>query len=148
GESFVASVRDVSDRREAGQALRRRGQRTRPLLDNMLGRLITIDQARVIHSAKPAGPPLLGYAGGQLLGHPLAPRVAESVGDRAASLRAAFPRAIGRISEWRGRRKSGEEFPFELSMFEFKGAGGSRHFAGSVRDVSERHAVEKLKQEF
>ena len=32
-------------------------------------------------------------------------------------------------------------------MFEFKTTDG-RHFAGSVRDVSERHAVEKLKQEF
>jgi CheY-like chemotaxis protein len=32
-------------------------------------------------------------------------------------------------------------------MFEFKTAEG-RHFAGSVRDVSESHAVEKLKQEF
>jgi signal transduction histidine kinase len=70
------------------------------------------------------------------------------VGDRAAYLRIAFARAIGRITEWRGQRKNGEEFPFELSMFEFTGGGAGRHFAASVRDVSERHAVEKLKGEF
>jgi PAS domain S-box-containing protein len=147
GESFVASVRDVSERRLAEQALRQSEQRTRSILENMLGGLITIADGGVIESVNPAAGRIFGYEPAELVGRPLAVLVPESVGDKAAFLSHAFPRAIGRITEWRGRRKNGEEFPFELSMFEFKG-GTERHFAGSVRDVSERHAVEKLKQEF
>ena len=51
GDSFVASVRDVSERRLAEQALRQSEQRTRSILDNMLGGLITIDEA-----AEPSNP--------------------------------------------------------------------------------------------
>ena len=148
GDSFVASVRDVSERRAVEQALRQSEQRTRSILDNMLGGLITIDADATIESANPAAERIFGYEPGELVGRPLAGLVPEAVGDRAAYLRTAFARAIGRITEWRGRRKNGEEFPFELSMFEFTGGGAGRHFAGSVRDVSERHAVEKLKGEF
>jgi PAS domain S-box-containing protein len=147
GESFVASVRDVSERRLAEQALRHSEQRTRSILDNMLGGLITIDEGAMIETVNPAASRIFGYEATELVGRSLAVLVPESVGDRGAHMKQAFARAIGRITEWRGRRKSGEEFPFELSMFEFKTADG-RHFAGSVRDVSERHAVEKLKNEF
>ena len=148
GDSFVASVRDVSERRAAEQALRQSEQRTRSILDNMLGGLITIDADARIESANPAAGKIFGYEPAELVGRSVAMLVPESVGDRAAYLRTAFARAIGRITEWRGQRKNGEEFPFELSMFEFTGGGAGRHFAGSVRDVSERHAVEKLKGEF
>jgi len=147
GDSFVASVRDVSERRAAEQALRQSEQRTRSILDNMLGGLITIDAAAVIESANPAAGRIFGYDPAELVGRSLTTLVPESVGDRAAYLRSAFGRAIGRITEWRGRRRSGEEFPFELSMFEFQ-TGEGRHFGGSIRDVSERHEVEKLKREF
>ncbi len=148
GDTFVASVRDVSERRAAEQALRQSEQRTRSILDNMLGGLITIDAAATIESANPAAEAIFGYERGELVGRALTALVPEGVGDRPAYLRTAFARAIGRITEWRGQRQSGEEFPFELSMFEFTGGGEGRHFAGSVRDVSERHAVEKLKGEF
>jgi PAS domain S-box-containing protein len=149
GESFVASVRDVSERREAEKALRQSEQRTRSILDNMLGGLITIDEGANIESMNPAAEAIFGYTAAEVVGRSLAMLVPESVGDRAAHLRSAFARAIGRITEWQGLRKNGEVFPFELSMFEFTtGGGGGRHFAGSVRDSSERHAVEKLKQEF
>ena len=148
GDTFVASVRDVSERRAAEQALRQSEQRTRSILDNLLGGLITIDAEANIESANPAAEAIFGYERGTLVGRPVTMLVPESVGDRAAYLRTAFARAIGRVTEWRGQRQSGEEFPFELSMFEFTGGGEGRHFAGSVRDVSERHAVEKLKGEF
>ncbi|HEV7499635.1 MAG TPA: PAS domain S-box protein, partial [Vicinamibacteria bacterium] len=148
GDSFVASVRDVSERRAAEQALRQSEQRTRSILDNMLGGLITIDAEANIESANPAAEKIFGYEPAEMVGQPVARLVPESVGDRAAYLRTAFARAIGRITEWRGQRKSGEEFPFELSMFEFTTGSAGRHFGGSVRDVSERHGVEKLKGEF
>ncbi len=147
-ETLVAIVRDVSERRAAERALRESEQRIRSILDNTLGGLITVDEAGTIESVNPSAAKIFGYETSELVGQHLAALVPESVGDRRAYLREAFARAIGKVTEWRGQRKSGEEFPFELSMFQFESAGAGRHFAGSVRDVSERHAVEKLKQEF
>jgi signal transduction histidine kinase len=63
------------------------------------------------------------------------------------ALREAFKRAIGRITEWEGRRRSGETFPFELGMYEIKNDSG-RRFGGHIRDLSERREVERLKKEF
>ena len=44
----------------------------------------------------------------------------------------------------RKRHERGEVFPFELSLFEFRTAEG-RRFGGSIRDISERREVERLK---
>src|SRR4029078_12845085 len=83
-------------------------QRTRSILDNMLGGLITIDAEANIESANPAAGKIFGYEPAELVGKPLALLVPESVGDRAGYLRTAFARAIGRITEWRGARHARE----------------------------------------
>jgi signal transduction histidine kinase len=67
--------------------------------------------------------------------------------DKWTFLKAALPKALGRVTEWEGRRKGGQVFPFELSMFEFETDAG-RRFAGSIHDASERREVERLKKEF
>ena len=148
GSTLVAILRDVSDRRATERQLRESEQRTRSIIQNMLGGLVTIDEGGTIESANVAAGRIFGYEPAEMVGRPLAMLVPTSVGDKRAYLKEAFARAIGRITEWRGQRKGGDEFPFELSMFEFTASTPGRHFAGSVRDVSERHAVEKLKQEF
>ena len=51
----MASVRDVSERRAAEQALRQSEQRTRSILDNMLGGLITIDDGAQHRVGQPRG---------------------------------------------------------------------------------------------
>jgi signal transduction histidine kinase/CheY-like chemotaxis protein len=67
--------------------------------------------------------------------------------DFKGTLREAFKVAISRITEWEGRRRNGEVFPFELAMYEFETAAG-RRFGGHIRDLSERREVERLKKEF
>ena len=119
GDSFVASVRDVSERRTVEQALRQSEQRTRSILDNMLGGLLTIDADATIESANPAAGKIFGYEPAELVGRNVATLVPESVGDRAAYLRTAFARAIGRITEWRAGGRTARCSRSSSSMFEF-----------------------------
>ena len=143
-----AILRDVTERRRTEERLRVSEARTRSIIDNMLGGLITLDGSGKIESINPAGERIFGYRLEELVGQHLALLLPDpQAGDKAAYLKAEFPKALGRVTEWQGQRKNGERFPFELSMFEFDTEAG-RHFAGSIRDVSERHEVERLKKEF
>lgn len=143
-----AILRDVTERRRTEERLRASEARTRSIIDNMTGGLITLDGSGKIESINPAGERIFGYRREELVGQHLALLLPDPPGlDKASYLKAAFPKALGRVTEWQGRRKNGEVFPFELSMFEFDTEAG-RHFAGNIRDVSERHEVERLKKEF
>jgi PAS domain S-box-containing protein len=143
-----AILRDVTERRRTEERLRASESRTRSILDNMLGGLITIDAKARIESVNPAAERIFGYRQGELVGQHLTALVPEVPGqDKWTFLKSAVPKALGRVTEWEGRRKGGQVFPFELSMFEFETEAG-RRFAGSIHDTSERREVERLKKEF
>jgi PAS domain S-box-containing protein len=137
--------------REVGRRtaeLRESENRSRSLIGNMLGGLVTIDQAGRIELVNPAAEEIFGYAEGELIGRHVTSLIPTHVRQRSPDfLRQAFKESIGRVTEWEGVRKNGEVFPLELSFFEFDDPAG-RHFAGSVRDISERREVDRLKNEF
>jgi len=148
----LASVADEIalgiDRARAAEALRASEARTRAVVDHLMEGLVVVDETAIIRAVNPAAERIFGYAAAELVGRPLAVLAPESAGpDASRFLREALRRSLGRITEWEGRRKSGEIFPFELSLFEFRTPEG-RRFGGSVRDVSGIREVERLKKEF
>jgi PAS domain S-box-containing protein len=143
----IAIIIDRSERFEAEQALREREEELRSILDNMLSGLVTIDTQATITSVNVAAEAIFGYRQEELVGKPLTLLLPPDVENPHEFLQNASREALGSVSEWRGRRKNGEVFPFELAMFEFRSASG-RQFGGSIRDITERQAVEKLKSEF
>jgi len=144
----VLTFQDSSERKRAENALRENEASMRAVIDNMLGGLIVIEPSGFIERVNPAAEQMFGYTKDELVGQHLALLVPPQAGpDPRVFLKAAAGKALGRITEWEGRRKSGEVFPFELSMFEFTTNTG-RHLAGSVRDISEKREVERLKKEF
>jgi PAS domain S-box-containing protein len=148
----LASVADEIalgiDRARASEALRASEARSRAVVDNMMEALIIVDDKIIVRAMNPAAGRIFGYAAEELLGQPLALLVPESMmDDPALFLREAKRRSLGRITEWEGRRKNGAIFPFELSLFVFETPEG-RRFGGSIRDISERREVERLKKEF
>jgi len=148
----LASVADEIalgiDRSRASEALRASEARTRAVVDSMMEGLLVVDQDIVIRSMNPSAERIFGYRADELVGQSLSRLVPDSASSDALSfMQEARRHALGRITQWEGRRKSGEQFPFELSLFEFRTPEG-RRIGGSVRDVSESREVERLKKEF
>ena len=139
--------RDVTERRRSEEALRASEAFARAVMDHMLEGLVIVDEANVIISVNRATEGTYGYRRDELLGQHLGMLLPGPMADMDAFLREAGRTSLGRITEWEGRRKNGEVFPFELSLFAFE-AGGRRFFAGAVRDTSERREVDRLKKEF
>ena len=145
---LYAAGRDITPAKIAERELRSSEARTRSIIDNALGGLITTNGEGIIDTANPAAERMFGYSSGELAGRSVATLVAreyESPGHCIAHLRDA---ALGRITEWDARRRSGEVFPCELSLFEFSTAGDERHFAAHILDLSERNEVERMKKDF
>ena len=139
---------DISARKRTEEALRASETRMRALIDNMLAGLLMVDGQGVIQLANPAAERMFGYARDELNGKPIRTLVPEKHGtDVALSLREAMGKAMGRTTEWEGRRKNGDVFPFELALFQFETPEG-RRIAGSFVDVTQRREVEQLKKEF
>ncbi|HJW15279.1 MAG TPA: PAS domain S-box protein, partial [Thermoanaerobaculia bacterium] len=148
----LASVADEIalgiDRSRATEALRASEARTRSVVDHMMEGLILVDERSVVRAMNPAAGRIFGYGANELVGKPLSVLVPESSSPEASGfLKEAHRRAVGRVTQWEGRRKSGEVFPLELSLFEFRTSEG-RLFGGSVRDISQGREVERLKKEF
>jgi PAS domain S-box-containing protein len=136
------------DRKRAEEALRASEARTRSVLDNMLEALVVVNEDSVIEAVNPAAEKTFGYPAAQLVGQHLKTLLPRGrMPDAEGYLRDARKRALGKVTTWEGRRKNGDLFPFELSLYEFTTAHG-RSFAGHVRDLSERHEVERMKKEF
>jgi len=134
--------------RKTARKLDRSEEQMRRLVEHMLEGLIVVDQRTVIESVNPAAARMFGYEPAELIGQHLGILLPPSARhDAEAYLRDGRRRAIGRLTEWDGRRKDGDVFVFELLLFAYETPGGLR-FAGHVRDLSERRKLERMKQEF
>ena len=148
----LASVADEIalgiDRALASEALRSSEARTRSVVDNMLEGLILVDERSIVRAINPAAERLFGYRAEELVGGSLSTLVPKSLSPEPLTfLKEAQRLALGRVTQWEGRRKNGDVFPFELSLFELRTPEG-RWFGGSIRDISESREVERLKKEF
>ncbi|HEX5126814.1 MAG TPA: EAL domain-containing protein [Rhodocyclaceae bacterium] len=134
-------VRSESAARQANQALESEERRVRAVLDNIGDGIITMDTGGLIRSANPSSCHIFGYAQHELLGQEMAKLIPAAMRDqhRANLLYRQDDEsreAHGAI-ELAGLRKSGTEFPLELSMTHVN-IGGEILFVCIVRDISER----------
>jgi PAS domain S-box-containing protein len=140
--------RELLEHRRTGEVLRTSEARSRAIFDYMIGGLITFDAGSRIESVNPAAERIFGYSQGELVGRSVAILLAETPpADAEAHLRRVHRMAIGRVTEWHGRRKNGEPFPFEVALFRFEDPEGER-FAANIQDISERREIDRLKSEF
>jgi len=136
------------DRGRSAESLRASEALTRSIIESMLEGLVITDTSLRIHSVNAAAERIFGYERGELLGQPLSCLIPNAGSDAPQEfVRQAKIRAMGRVTEWQGRRKNGDVFPMELSLFDFWTSEG-QHFGGSVKDLSERREVDRLKREF
>jgi PAS domain S-box-containing protein len=140
--------RELLEHRRTEETLRASEARSRAIFDHMIGGLITFDGGSRIESVNPAAERIFGYSEGELGGRSVALILADAPpSDPEPYLLSVHKVAIGRVTEWQGRRKNGETFPFEVALFRFEDPAGER-FAANIQDISERREVDRLKSEF
>jgi len=152
GESiFVGIIRDIPRRKAAEIALCASELRLRSILDTVPDAIVIIDKRGSIQSFSPAAERLFGYAEGEVTGRNIGllmpspyREVHDGYLDRYLETDERRIIGIGRVVV--GLRKSGEIFPMELQVGEFR-IGGARFFTGFVRDLTEQQQAQRRIQD-
>jgi diguanylate cyclase (GGDEF)-like protein/PAS domain S-box-containing protein len=118
------------------------------IISNVMDGIITINESGEILGFNPAAEHIFGYSLQEIMGQNLKMLMPEPQrSEHDSYLRRYSLTGKGKILGVRGRevtavRKSGEEFPMELSASEMM-LGGQRYFIGIVRDITERKRAEQ-----
>ena len=150
----LATVHDITRRRQAEEALTREGlrlreneARLRAIVETAVDGIITINEHGIIDTFNSAAERLFGYRAAEVIGRNVsllmpAPYRAQHDGYLARYLTTGEKKIIGLGREVLGLRKDGSTFPMELAVAEMR-IGERRMFTGMVRDISERKRVEE-----
>ncbi len=138
--SILGEGRDITERRQAREALRASDERHRAILRTTLDGFWLTDAAGRLLEVNEAYCRMSGYSEAELLGMRASDlEVEETAADVAARMQKIVTQGEDRF-ESRHRRKDGSLFDVEISV-SYQAAGGGR-FAGFLRDVTEQREVE------
>lgn len=152
-QSIFCVAHDITERKMAEATLKASEQRVRAMLDNMLVGVITARKDGVIESINAKMEEISGYSIDEIEGRQIGSLFAQSfaASDSGSPFNSDQRQAANEDSlasvEDEIKHKSGHFVPVELSQTEFQAAEGQR-FLVNVFDISERRAIEKMKQEF
>ena len=111
------------------------------VLDSAQDAIISIDPRGTVTLFNRGAERIFGYAADEVVGRNLTMLMPQPYRDEHAAHvegyeRTGIAEAIGRVRDVHARRKSGEEFPIELSVSEAR-VGDDRIYTAIIRDVSE-----------
>ena len=148
GTVRVTAIRDVTERKQAETALKRSEARNRAIVDTASDAILSMKTDGIVSSFNQGAENIFGYEAGEVVGRPLKMLMPERLRESHA---AGFRRYMetgeahvvgGGTVELAGLRKSGEEFPLELSLGEMR-EEGEQSFTGIIRDITERKQIEE-----
>jgi len=139
---------DISERKQADEAVRESEGRTRGILENVADGVITMGEDGRVESFNLAAEKMFGYAASEIIGR-MVTKLMTGIDRRLHSsyvrgyLRAGHSKILGvGPRELIARRKDGSTFPISLAVGEVK-TGGKRQFVGSIRDISQSKEAEE-----
>ncbi|MDR3635124.1 MAG: PAS domain S-box protein [Isosphaeraceae bacterium] len=152
-------VRDITERKQADEALRRSEEEFRQMaehardgearlaaiLNTAADAIVTIDARGTIQSVNATAERMFGYTAAEMIGQNvkmLMPVPYRDEYDRALAryLQTGEKQIIGIGREAEGRRKDGTNFPVDLAVSE---VGHLKLFTGLIRDISRRKELER-----
>ncbi len=138
---FTKIARDITERKQAEEAVREAAVRLKAIVDTAVDGIITIDEHGTVESMNPAAETIFGYSHQEVVGQNVAmlmpdPERAEHGQYLDNYLQTGKAKIIGSVRELRGRRKDGTIFPMELAVSETRLAL-RRIFTGIVRDITD-----------
>jgi PAS domain S-box-containing protein len=134
---------DITDRKQAEDALRASEERTRMIVDTALDAVVTIDSSGLITGWSPQAESTFGWtraeAVGRLLAQTIIPPRHREPHRRGLAHYLATGEAVvlGRRIEISALHRGGHEFPVELAITPLR-AGEHMAFSAFVRDITER----------
>lgn len=153
---WIGTCIDITESKRADEQLRESELRFRSVVQSTPDAIILADGDGNIIFWNNSAKIVFGYEEEEVLGKPLTILMPEHYRDahlrgleRVRSTGETYvgkKNYVGKISELRGLRKDGSEFPIELSRAAWK-IGDKMFYSGHVRDITERkHAEEQLRR--
>ncbi|MER3446773.1 MAG: hypothetical protein C4291_07990 [Candidatus Dadabacteria bacterium] len=145
--AIVSVVEDISLRKRLEQALRESEERYRTLVETAKSAIISIDKEGMIILFNPAAEELFGYSIEEVRGKELTILMPERYRDLyrvglKSCVETGSSDILGKTVEFLGLRKSGEEFPIQVSVSACK-IGGHTVFTAIIFDITERKNLQE-----
>jgi PAS domain S-box-containing protein len=142
-------LREFQVRRRQREAERERSAseaRFRAIMETATEGVVSADQDGRVEYANPAAEKMFGFQEEELVGRSLLELMPERFHQAHSQglgqyLITGVAKMVGQTVEVMGRRRDGSEFPIDLSLGTWN-SDGKVHFAGIMRDVTERKKVE------
>jgi two-component system sensor kinase FixL len=148
---FVGIHRDITEQKQAEEALAESQARIRAILEAAVEGIISIDERGVMQTMNPAAERIFGYSAEEVVGKNISmlmpsPYRDEHDGYIARYLATGEKKIIGIGREVVGLRKDDATFPMDLSVAEVR-LENWRGFVGTIRDITKRKQAEKALHE-
>ncbi|MEQ1579643.1 MAG: response regulator [Steroidobacteraceae bacterium] len=149
---YILTYTDITQLKRSELAYRDQATRLASILDAAVDAIITINESGSIESWSKGAERLFGYRAEEVIRRNVsilmpAPHAAGHDGYLSHYMTTGVKRIIGIRREMEGLHQDGHVIPIDLGVSEMS-IGGRRLFIGVVRDITERRAVERLKNEF
>lgn len=145
---FTAFIRDITDRKQGEDALKRSETRKTAVLESALDAIISIDQQGKVIEWNPAAEKIFGYSRELALGRDMLeliePRSTAELQRKglARFLQTGRGRMFNQRTEAMAMRANGAEFPVELTITRIPG-DGPMVFTIFIRDITDRKRTEE-----
>ncbi len=150
-KALFCVAHDITERKKNEEALRESEARIRSIIETMPVGLMLLDRLGQIELVNPMMRKLFQrYRSDALEGSQLTDLYSTGIAENQTStdrLSELFEKATGRFQEVTAKRANGSEFPAEILVTPFGGPNSGR-LLGMIMDVTERHEIERFKNEF
>ncbi|OPY24263.1 MAG: sensory histidine kinase AtoS [Methanobacterium sp. PtaU1.Bin242] len=142
----IESVRDVTNRKKAEDALKRSEKRFRAVAESAIDAIVTTDANGKVLFCNDSLGTIFGYSHDEIIGSNLTVLMPSRFREEYIKGLETFKfsgehRRVGKTLKTRGLRKDGTEFPFEMSLSAWK-SGGYNFFTSIIRDITEREKAD------
>ncbi len=143
----VGILEDITERKQAEQALKDSEERFRSLIESTADGIITADQSGNITLWNNGAQNMFGYRIDEIIGKPITEIMPESYRtshdeNMQRLVKTGKAKHMAETLELEGLRKDGSVFPLELSLSTWR-SQEIRFFAAIARDISDRKEAEK-----